>query len=204
MPETTQGDGWGLIQKPIRFRIDLGRIDARHSKSYAGDGMKGLLKLGLILGGYAAALLLTCAAFYVCGLLTRNDPSQASAGMQAFADLILFLGMFGVLALAPTALALYFLRPFEKFWTVFSPVSLAFAATGPVAAAMIQRNWAIIGILGLPRVLGAPLLGLGFLISAVIAPPRCSRWALLAAAAIEGAVSVYAFFCLFVMHHWLL
>jgi hypothetical protein len=42
------------------------------------------------------------------------------------------------------------------------------------------------------------------LISAVIAPPRCSRGALLAAAAIESAVSVYAFFCLFVIHHWLL
>jgi len=127
-----------ILHQPQPFRVDLGRIDARHSKSYDGDGMNRLLKLGLILAGYAAALLLTCAAFYVRGLLTRNDTSQASAGMQAFGELILFVGMFGVLALAPTALALFFLRPFEKFWTVFSLVSLAFAATGPVAAAMIH------------------------------------------------------------------
>jgi hypothetical protein len=166
--------------------------------------MNRLLKLALVLVGYIAALLLTCAFFYVRGLLTRNDTSQASAGMQAFADLILFVGMFGFLSLVPTALALYFLRSWEKFWTVFSFACLAFAATGPVAAALIQRNWAIIGFLGLPRVLGAPLLCLAFLISAVIAPPRCSRWPLLAAAALEGAVGAYAFFCLFVLRHWLL
>ncbi|MGA2605375.1 MAG: hypothetical protein ABSG14_14230 [Verrucomicrobiia bacterium] len=176
--------------------------------------MNRLLKLGLVLAGYAAALLVTCAAFYVRGLLMRPDTSQASAGMQAFADLILFVGMFGFLSLAPTALALYFLRSHVRFWTLFSILCLAFAFTGPVAAVLIKPSWGAMEIFKIPRILGAPLLCLAFLISAIIAPPcgcrpcaltrRFSKWPLLAAALIEGAVSAYAFLCLFVFHHWLL
>ena len=48
-------------------------------------------------------------------LLTNNTVTRASSGMYAFADLLLFLGVFGMLALLPTALALYFLiRSFRK------------------------------------------------------------------------------------------
>jgi hypothetical protein len=171
-------------------------------------------KLGVVLGGYAAALLVACAATYVrAAIEARIDPVQASGGMQAFGDSLLFVGLFGFLALIPTALALYFLRPFEKFWTVFSVASLAIAATGPVAVLMIgmsQRSpgapgaGMAVGGLGLLKVLGASLFGIGFLICAGIAPMRRSRRVLLAAAAIEFTVSAYAFFCLFVLGHWLL
>ena len=61
-----------------------------------------------------------------------------------------------------------------------------------------------VGFLGLLKVLGAPLFGIGFLICAGIAPMRRSRRVLLAAAAIEFTVSAYAFFCLFVLGLWLL
>jgi hypothetical protein len=163
-----------------------------------------LLKLGLVLAGYVTAFLLTCAFFYVRSLLTPQDPSQASAGMQAFADLMLFLAMFGFLSLAPTGLALYFLRRAERLWTVLPFACLAFAVTGPVAAAMIPRNSTIIGFFSLPRALGAPLFCLAFLISAAIAPRRCPYWPLLVAALIEAAVSAYVCLCLFILGHWLL
>lgn len=168
--------------------------------------MSRVYKLGVVLGGYAAALLVAWAAYYV---LARRS-QDASGGMQAFGDLLLLIGLFGVFALVPTAVGLYLLRPFEKFWTVFSIASLALAATGPVAALMMGRfqksSGAVsaLGFFGLLRVLGAPLLGLGFLICAVIAPAKYSRWVLLAAAAIEFGVGVYAFFCLLVLRHWLL
>ena len=76
--------------------------------------MSRLAKLGLVIGGYVAACLLASGAVYVNGL-SIQDPSQASAGMSAFGDSILFLGTFGGLALFPTGLAVYFvLRKFLK------------------------------------------------------------------------------------------
>jgi len=68
-----------------------------------------LVKLGIVIGGYMAACLVASGAVYVNGLFTQNAAAQASAGMYAFGDFILFLGVFGVLALFPTGLALYFL-----------------------------------------------------------------------------------------------
>ena len=165
-------------------------------------------KLVVVLAGYAAALLVACAIFYV---LTRIKASQdANGGMQAFGDSLLFLGLLGFFALMPTALALYFLRQSAKFWPWFSVACLALATTGPVAALMMgrpqQAPWAVlvVGFFGLLKVLGAPLLGVGFLICAVLSPIRRSRWVLLGAAMIEFAVSAYALFCLFVLGHWVL
>ena len=170
--------------------------------------MSSLSKLGLVLGGYALALAAAFAVSAVSALLAPNDPAQASGGMQAFGDLILFVGVFGVLALVPTALALWFLRAFPTFWLALSIAALALAATGPIAAAMIQRMDQLAGVLvaflGLLRVLAAPLLALGFAICALIAPTGRSRGALLAAAVIEGAVGAYLVFCLFVLGRWLI
>ncbi|HVM59556.1 MAG TPA: hypothetical protein VMV72_01715 [Verrucomicrobiae bacterium] len=162
-----------------------------------------LRKLALVLAGYITAFLLTCAVFYVRSFFMPDDASQASAGMQAFGDLMLFLGMFGTLSLVPTGLALFFLRKSRGFWILLSILSLIFAATGPVAALSVQYNSAIIGFLGIPRILGAPLFCLAFLISAIITPSRGPRWTLLVSAFLEAATSGYAFLCLVVLGHWL-
>ncbi len=77
--------------------------------------MSTIKKLGLVIAGYLAACLLASGVVYVYQLLTDNAAAQASSGMYAFGDLLLFLGMFGILALFPTGLALYFLfRAFRK------------------------------------------------------------------------------------------
>ncbi|HEY9528953.1 MAG TPA: hypothetical protein VIR02_17825 [Anaerolineales bacterium] len=77
--------------------------------------MRKLTKLGLVIGGYVAACLLASGVVYVYQLLTDNAAAQASSGMYAFGDLLLFVGMFGILALFPTGLAVYFLlRAFRK------------------------------------------------------------------------------------------
>ena len=155
--------------------------------------------------------------------------------MQDFANLFLFLGMFGTLSLVPTGMALYFLRKSLKFWTVFSVLSPAFAVTGLVSAALVQPSWGAMEFVKIPRILGAPVFCLAFLISAALAPsrrlrapsvvpnpvpgrpagggwpgnlavagPSVPRWPFLIAAAIEAAVSAYAFLCLVVLQHWLL
>lgn len=72
-----------------------------------------LIKISLVFAGYLAACLIASGAVYANQLFTPASAAQASAGMSAFGDFILFVGAFGILALFPTALALYFL--FRKF-----------------------------------------------------------------------------------------
>ena len=160
--------------------------------------------LGVVVAGYVAALFVAFTASY---LWARLNPSPGSQGMQAFGDAVLFVGLFCVLSLVPTGIALYSLRPLQKLWTGLSISSLVLAATGPFAAMtrwLHQSGWTTVESLSLPRVLAAPLLGLGFLICGVFAPNRRSRLILLAAAGIEIVVSGYAFVCLFFVGHWLL
>jgi len=71
--------------------------------------MSKLAKLGAVMGGYVLACLAAGGVVYVNQLFTQDAAVQASAGMYAFGDLFLFIGVLGVLALFPTGLALYFL-----------------------------------------------------------------------------------------------
>lgn len=71
--------------------------------------MSRLAKLSVIIGGYIAVCVVASVAVYVSQLSTQGPAAQASAGMYAFGDLLLFVGIFGILAIFPTGLALYFL-----------------------------------------------------------------------------------------------
>jgi hypothetical protein len=175
------------------------------------DNVSRLSKVGVVLAGYAAALLVAYVVDYAANYFVTHiqKSPDASGGMAAFGDMLLFLGVFGVLALIPTALALYYLRPVVKFWSAFPAAALVVAATGPIAALMMGRHpenpWAMlaVGLFGLLKVLAAPLLGVAFVIFAVIAPTRRSRLFLFAAAGIEFAVCGYALVCLVFVGHWL-
>jgi hypothetical protein len=200
-------DPWTFGERCNYATANARTIDVRALRAHH-DGMNRNSKLGVVLAGYAAALLVAGVANYVLDRL--NTSPDASGGMQAFGDSLRFLGLFGFLALVPTALALYFLRSSERFWRVFSIGCLALAATGPVAAVMLGGNhespWAglFFGLFGVLRALGAPLLGLGFLVCAAIAPSWRSRRLLIPAAGIEFAVSAYAYYCLWFLGHWAL
>ena len=65
--------------------------------------------MGLVFGGYLAACLIASGVLYLWQLSTQNATAQASAGMYAGGDVLLFIGVFGALALIPTGLAGYFL-----------------------------------------------------------------------------------------------
>ena len=68
-----------------------------------------LAKMGFVISGYVMACLIAVGAVYINTLFTDPAVLQASSGMSAFGDLILFIGVFGLLALFPTGLMLYFL-----------------------------------------------------------------------------------------------
>jgi hypothetical protein len=163
-------------------------------------------KLGLVFAGYVVAFGIACAALEVRIALTDDEAAQASAGMYAFADFLYFVGVLGVLSLAPTALGLYFACPGERAWSWFSRGALVLAIVGPVAAVLLQPYQAdslLVTALWLGQILGAPLLVLAFAVFGILAPTRRTRLTLFAAGLAEGLVCVYAFVCLFLLGHWL-
>jgi hypothetical protein len=160
--------------------------------------MKPSLKVAVVAGGYIAALLMASAAVALRIATTSGPDAQASSGMYAFGDALLFVAVFGGCALVPTGAALFFLRPHRHFWTVLSALGLTVAVTGVTAAILFAvgrhappsplTTWADFSVL---RILVAPLLALTFLVCAIFSPHRSPRFTLLAATVMEAAVSTY-------------
>src|SRR6267142_4664540 len=158
--------------------------------------MKPILKVGVVAVGYIVAFLMASAAVAIHVASTSGPDTQASSGMYAFGDALLFVAVFGVSALVPTGAALFFLRPYRHFWTVLSALGLAVAVTGVTAAILFAvgrhatpsplATWAGFSVL---RILVAPLLALTFLVCTFLSPYRSPRVTLLAATVMEGAVA---------------
>ncbi len=158
--------------------------------------MRPLLKVALVAGGYAAAFLIASAVVAIRVASTSGPDAQASSGMYAFGDAVLFVAVFGVAALVPTAAALFFLRPYRPFWTGLSALGVVVAVTGIAAVILFAvgrhaapsplATWAAFAVL---RILVAPVLALTFLVCAIFSPHRSPRLALLAATVMEVAVT---------------
>lgn len=156
--------------------------------------------VALIGAGYVLAALVGAAAVAVRVALTSDAAAQVSSGMLAFADLVLFVGVFGVLAIVPTVMALVLLRPYARFWSALGFVAAAIALTGVVALAPFAAgphgivppalaSWSATSVL---RILAAPCLAVAFGICAAVAPQRTPRLLLGAACGVEAAVFVVA------------
>jgi hypothetical protein len=112
--------------------------------------------------------------------------------MAEFGDGILFLAIFGVASVPATAAALFFLRPYRRFWWALSAASLAVAITGVVAALTYAipasfDQTSTLSMLAPIRLLVAPLLAIFFFLSCLLATSRPSRISLLLAAVMEAA-----------------
>ena len=160
--------------------------------------MKPVIKGGLIAAGYAAAILIAAAAVAIRVANTNGPDAQASGGMHAFGDAVVFVAVFGVVALLPTGAALIFLRPYRPFWVALSVFSLGVAATGVSAAILVAIGrhaepslLATMAAFSVLRILVAPLVGLAFLVTALLSPYRNPRLAFFGAALLEAAVSTY-------------
>jgi hypothetical protein len=165
--------------------------------------MKPILKVGLIIGGYIAAFLIASVTIAIWIAMTSGPEARAASGMYAFGDALLFIAVFGVSALVPTGGALFFLRPYRRFWTVLSVMAVLFAITGSIAVGLFAigreptSSVAVWAVFSVPRILAAPLFALAFLICAVISPSRSHRSILLLATIFEAAVSGYGAFVWF-------
>jgi hypothetical protein len=160
--------------------------------------MTPLAKVTLVVLGYLGALAIAFAAVTLYIASTNSPDRQTYAAMFEFGDSLLFLAVFGVAAVLPTSAALFFLRPYRPFWRVLSIAAvfmatigvaaffdfLAMRGTGPHSVASV---WSVLAVL---RILISPLFVLAFLVSALFAPSRLPRNALLVATALEASVSV--------------
>jgi hypothetical protein len=177
-----------------RYKIPATPISLRETL----EAMQTPFKIGIVLAGYLLAGLAASAAVAVRLAHTQGPDAQASSGMHAFGDALLFMAAFGALALVPSGLALFYLRACRPFWTMLAIASLTLAMTGLLAACLYALGnspalgpglafWASLAVL---RVFPAPFLACGYLLSAVLAPDRSPRRMLLAATAIEGAAGL--------------
>jgi len=105
-------------------------------------------KLALIAAGYVLAVAFGIAAVALHELFLSSDVAQASGGMAAFGDMILFVLVAGFLSLAPTGFLLTLL--IEKAPRTALIILLVIAAVGPPSWLMIG-NWVSPGVEGLPQ-----------------------------------------------------
>ena len=162
--------------------------------------MRPALRIGLVAAGYVGAFVVASTVVVIRVASTSGPVAQASSGMYAFGDSVLFIAVFGLLALVPTGVALYFLRPYRRLWVVLSVLALSVAFTGAAAACLYafgrnavapspRATWAAFSVL---RILLAPVVAPALLVTALFSPYRFARLALLTATATEMAVVAYA------------
>ena len=163
--------------------------------------MKRWTKIGIVLAGYGLAFIASVAFVAIYDRHFTFADNQTSGGMIAGAELMYGTGIFLLVALAPTSLALWFMRKSRPVWAWFTGFGLAFALLGlpavlftltirePPRALPIQ----LASVIGVAQMLGSPLWVGGFALFAWLAPARDLRRGLLCAAAIEVAVAACAF-----------
>jgi hypothetical protein len=161
-------------------------------------------KVGVVVGGYALAIVFSFCVVAVYISLTSTLDRDASGGMSAFGDALLFVAIFGVVSIVPTGLALVFLRRNRTFWVILCVVALLVASTSLVMVglnilepmAVLSPGLSTWAMLAFPRIFLSPFLAVALGLSALIAANKHFRWCLLGAAGIEGVSSMYGFF------HW--
>jgi len=158
--------------------------------------MKPLTKIAIVMGGYLLALLVAIVVMYIYATLVDSPERQASSGMAAFGDSLLFLAVFSIAAMPATVAALYFVRRSDTFWRLTSVVALCIAMTGISALLAYLFNfdansmfytWSTLSPL---RILLAPFLAFGFFLCSLFAFTPIYRNRLRAATAIEAMIFI--------------
>ena len=154
--------------------------------------MRPLARVGLVLAGFAAAIVAASLALQV--YVASTPAVDRTGGMSAFGDSLYFLGALGIAAIPAAGLALYYLRPYPAFWRTLSALSLVvMLVTLAAAAASIwnRSSSSLLVSLSPLWLLATPLFAGAFLLSAVFAPTRSARIALICACAVQAAAFAF-------------
>lgn len=163
-------------------------------------------KVGLVLAGYAAAIGAAIAAGWFYDWRMSLQPYDTSGGMYAFGQLLTALSAFFIVSLAPTLLALWFLRRNKAFWGWIAWLSIGFAGMGLFAVLIpLVVPWRndrgpilLLSLVKIAQYVGVPLWTIAMALFALIAPTRESRRLLVSALGIEIVIGM----CSIV--HWFL
>lgn len=168
--------------------------------------MRTRTKMGIVAGGYllAAGAGMGAGALYDARMAAM--PYDTSGGMYAAGESMAAFAAFFVVALLPTAAALWFLRGNHRFWQAVAVASFAFAGLGLIAALATMAARGTPGhpaaialeLYGLAQLLGVPLWTAAMVVFACLAPTRTARRLLVAAIGIELVIGACAAF------HWFL
>jgi hypothetical protein len=159
-----------------------------------------LRKVARVAGGYCIAFAVAIVAVLLRMATYTQPDAYLSSGMYAFSESLLFMAVFGTVGLVPTGFALYYLRPYRRFWVVIAGLGI-FSALGAATAGVLfavgrsahYSTWlGTLSSLSVLRIFPAPFFGAGFLVAGVFSPYPGPRWVLLATGAVEFAVFVYA------------
>lgn len=154
--------------------------------------------VALIVGGYVISFLLASGAVALRVANTSGPDAQASSGMYAFGDAVMWVFVFGLCALIPTGALLFLLRPYRRFWVVLATISVAIGITSIAAAFFYAVGRREVGTtmgslaqVSVLRILLTPLLAIAFLVCAVVSRWRGPRTALLVAALMEMVTALW-------------
>src|SRR6185295_4189186 len=136
-----------------------------------------MAKAEIVVGGYVAAILSAVGVVLLYINQTNGPERDASSGMYAFGDALLFVPVFGIVSTIPTRVALVFLRQSRKFWIAFCVVALVVAITslGAVVVTVLDSQqfalgasfdgWAALSVL---RLLVSPFVAVSLGLSGLV------------------------------------
>lgn len=160
-------------------------------------------KIAVVCAGYLLAFIAGAIASALYNARVSALPYDTSGGMYAAGESMTALGAFLAVALAPTLLALWFLRGSPRLWQTIALASFGFAGAGLLAVLMPVvthdiSSPAMMGmeLLRIAHLLGMPLWTVAFVLFAFLAPTRVARRLLFAAIGVELAVGICA------VWHW--
>src|ERR1044072_1303943 len=146
-------------------------------------------KIGIVLGGYVLAMVVSTVAVAIYDTRFTAHDNQTMGGMIAGGEMLYGGGVFVLASLLPTGLALWFLRRHRPSWSVFSIVCVAFSIVGLVAALLFTNQavaarvpmFELLGLFGIVQMLGSPVWIAGMGLFAWLAPARDLRQRMLVA-----------------------
>jgi hypothetical protein len=161
------------------------------------------VQLGLIALGYAAVLVVAATLLYGRHLQELEYPAEASGGMWAAGDALLYI-LIACLFLVPTVFLIWVTARFEAFYTAYSKFLVGLSLTAPVCLSVLFFGENHVGEslinLCLYRLMWLPFILVGMGISRLVARfDRAKRFASYALM-IEGLTLAIA--VALVIHAW--
>ena len=153
-------------------------------------------KVGLVAVGYLLALVVAWGTVVAHVAATSGPVAQASSGMYAAGDAILFLAVFAVASIPASGTALFFLRPYPAFWRTLSLAAILVASTAVVASAGLHLGRG--GMAAPVRVVLALPLAALWLVAVPFAPVPRARFLLGIAGLVELGLAFIFFLSIFI------